>query len=952
MTAVTQDKDRVCCSQPTVKHPLDTSGHHMQGETSQDQDGIRTLILADLIEDTSSSHPVAFAERGDKEASLDFGNNHFDFVASPSSQGDHVRTEPFHIACEWEHTKDHIDALFTPWTEGPCMDLQTIDVHPMSRIALERCKEVDYIDVLDIFTDGSFCPQKAASPARGAWAFTIFCRGHTHAGEKASQWLGYYSGKVVEHTHQNNERCGVGVIEASPFEAERSALWWAAAYLLQSPLDCPACIHFDSTAAGDTASGNSTGGDWDSDFGIGATIRSVFQTVGHSREITFRHVKGHTGQAGNELADSIAFAQCSDAIPDGTPMISIPFIPRTSKSFMQWLFADQGGWDRPQLGHQHILFQGFRPAKELPFEWRPGDLHRPTTQHTVGVNMKILSYNVMTTRRYGSIGLLRQQLQEQAIHVAGFQETRDGASRVWPGQPYFRFCSAATDQGIGGLQLWISSQLPFAVREGRPIRFERKNFTVTLATPRLLIVHGHAAHIHFAFVVGHAPHSGDDSATDWWSRFSDEVAKIPERAHKIFMIDANSRMNRFDDHVCGPHGSVHSDTHEDCSDMFHRALIEHQMWLPATHASCHTGDHITWSIGDRPGAHLDYIAVPEAWQPGELASCVNADFLSGISLYDHKAVQLNCIVDLEGGTDAHHHRIPLDRVAMMTPEGKDRCRQIFEAMPRLPATTDPTIHCHVVEQFLQQELTLHFKLNRRKCKKQHISAASYENVLAHRHSRRSLRDCYRWKDHTILLFCFQRWAEARYLGTAAPVITLQEFINLVEDSPHRARGLLRKAQQAALNMRIRDHHAKSWHQRFSQQLADVGFTFAPAAIVIDDDDGSEQEGFLCPCCAKFFQTPHQVATHMMRQHGIHAQHYKWSNRTSCLCCMQEFFTTKRLAAHFQHGGRRCLQMLQQHYGDPSWLKDDRRLADHDHVPFTMVAGPPEEWCEQMDRVFP
>lgn len=82
----------------------------------------------------------------------------------------------------------------------------------------------------------------------------------------------------------------------------------------------------------------------------------------------------------------------------------------------------------------------------------------------------------------------------------------------------------------------------------------------------------------------------------------------------------------------------------------------------------------------------------------------------------------------------------------------------------------------------------------------------------------------------------------------------------------------------------------------------------------------------------------------MRAHGIHAEHYIWAVRTSCLCCMQEFFTKKRLAAHFQHGGVRCLEQLKPRYQDPTLLSQDQQLEGVDHIPFTPTAGPVEQWC--------
>lgn len=149
-------------------------------------------------------------------------------------------------------------------------------------------------------------------------------------------------------------------------------------------------------------------------------------------------------------------------------------------------------------------------------------------------------------------------------------------------------------------------------------------------------------------------------------------------------------------------------------------------------------------------------------------------------------------------------------------------------------------------------------------------------------------------------------------------LDIQEFIHMAEDSPQAARSLLRKSQQATLNQRLRERHTREWHQRFTTHLLDAGFQFPEETILVEDSQGEHdaEEGFLCPICAKCFDTPHQTATHLMRAHVHHADHYLWANRTSCLACMQEFHTWKRLAAHFQHGGVRCLAQLKAQFQSP------------------------------------
>eukprot|EP00438_Fugacium_kawagutii_P017628 Skav235502 [mRNA] locus=scaffold625:50873:56431:+ [translate_table: standard] len=683
----------------------------------------------------------------------------------------------------------------------------------MSEILLSQCRPLALIDRYEIFTDGSFRRSDDENAPTAAWAFTVFAHGTDQDGLSACEWKGYFAGEVIHHSTSEHDTKGIGVVDLSSYEAERSALWWAAAYLLQLPDSYPACLKFDSTSAGFSAAGRVAGKEDDGDVGIGATLRGIHQYLEQFRSITYQHVKGHTGQAGNELADAIADACCSGQIPDTTPDLDLAVLTRSAKDFMQWAFADAFQPDRPQLGDQAIWFQGFQPANQLPFSWRPGEVCRPSPASLVDVDLNFVSYNVMTMRRYGSVSLMKQSLSDHQVHVAGFQETRDQRSCVWPGNPFMRFCSAATSQGEGGLQLWISTAKPFATCQGRPLFFSKKHFTVAVATPRLLIVHAHVSGILFSFLVGHAPHSGDDRAEAWWATLQQHMRAIPEHSQKILMIDANSRMAGFNDEFCGPDGPDHRESHQDASDAFHQTLVENQMFLPSTLSRYHSGSHTTWSIGDREGGRLDYVAIPTSWKRGSHASQVAEDIRSGVSNHDHKAVFLRCHIALEGSVDRFHRRMPLDRHAMTTESGVETCRAIFQEMPRLPSSTDPTIHCHVVEQYLQQALETHFKLNRRAKKKHFLTDATYSAALK----------------HTSIMMCFQAWANISGLSTTAPRCTPEEFAGTLANIDQ---GIARLSQMRSSTLQALQTSLKADRHKHVQEVC-AQIAQAPFAEIWD-----------------------------------------------------------------------------------------------------------------------
>lgn len=88
------------------------------------------------------------------------------------------------------------------------------------------------------------------------------------------------------------------------------------------------------------------------------------------------------------------------------------------------------------------------------------------------------------------------------------------------------------------------------------------------------------------------------------------------------------------------------------------------------------------------------------------------------------------------------------------------------------------------------------------------------------------------------------------------IMSIQSFINLADEQPQRARGLIRRAQYAALNQRVKDSGVRKWHLDFSAHLQTLGFTFPEEAIQVEDSQDEQEEGFMCPQCAAVL--PHHI----------------------------------------------------------------------------------------------
>ena len=115
--------------------------------------------------------------------------------------------------------------------------------------------------------------------------------------------------------------------------------------------------------------------------------------------------------------------------------------------------------------------------------------------------------------------------------------------------------------------------------------------------------------------------------------------------------------------------------------------------------------------------------------------------------------------------------IRYDREALKTPEGKELCKKIFAEMPHIPYETNPTLHCHLIEQYLQQSLVRCFPFSRRRKKKSFIGDATYEKVLQLRSLRRLHRDYKLQHTRQLAFQTFMLWKSCTRLADAPESFT-------------------------------------------------------------------------------------------------------------------------------------------------------------------------------------
>ena len=219
---------------------------------------------------------------------------------------DHVPARTFDLTQQtmpFPHTFSQLWALMTPWPLTWLQySLKEIQLHPIAKQAVQEA--TDWCTIMSQWTDGP-------------WDFHLFTDGSAklekgHSGYSVVVLLRIGAalallGLVGEQLAGNPMTTWTS-LEGSALEAEQAAVAVALLWAIQMRSTIPALtctIHFDCLSAGLGASG-----DWQPVGALGAQTRHLdllAQSL-HGLTIQYQHVKGHEGNAWNELADGVARA--------------------------------------------------------------------------------------------------------------------------------------------------------------------------------------------------------------------------------------------------------------------------------------------------------------------------------------------------------------------------------------------------------------------------------------------------------------------------------------------------------------------------------------------------------------------------------------------------------------------------------------------------------------------
>eukprot|EP00438_Fugacium_kawagutii_P017942 Skav236602 [mRNA] locus=scaffold3534:112990:118749:+ [translate_table: standard] len=485
-----------------------------------------------------------------------------------------------------------------------------------------------------IYTDGTSLgwarrcnPHQAEELGHGdAWAFVVLGERYaTPDSPGALCFLGWHAQRVrygpQEPHHLGTDRIGSEM-------AEKEALTWAALWRLAQNNNRPTTFCVDSTSTAFQANGTFGTSDPSPCYHLMRGTFHALEEILPGTLLQIRHVHSHAGEPWNELVDAIAKQEAEEGFR----------LPRQDLDMRTW---------GPLLPHMWMLFsqhRGLPPLTADGFDIRPPALppldlpettpaSRADSQVHGHFDLVLASANVLSLSagpqgHGGKVDYIREQCQSLGIHVLGIQESRAPESFSSAGD-FLRFASGATN-GLYGVELWVSTRLPYGHISKKPLFFHRSHFVVTHRGPRAMYVKCLTPYLETHFLVLHAPHTGIEAGTRtaWWETLQTIVDHHRGHADLIVLADTNA--------TTGPSDHIHvleEADHSNVNTPLLRAFLEaNDLYLPATSA-VHTGTQSTWQSPDGLSqSRIDYVMFPRAFH----SHCVWSGVVMELDIGGHR----------------------------------------------------------------------------------------------------------------------------------------------------------------------------------------------------------------------------------------------------------------------------------------------------------------------------
>ena len=619
----------------------------------------------------------------------------------------------------------------TPWHNGNIQE------------CLQKILSQDTISLQDathiqIYTDGSHGRPDLEGLPVTTWAFAIL-------GWSDDEWrLVDWYGDALDLDPLSASWCGAQY--DTVLEGETSALLGAYLWILQAEHSVDFPVYSDSQLALNMSTGRYNIRPEDGLMLRTRATYQILQVLAHrTGRYQVQHVRAHQGHIGNELADFIA-----GGIRQG--LLKPRPIPR---HYAEWFHGNpprilQAGLVMdfvirplvmPEMNEKEITFPaGQHP--DLPPDWLP---QLPTTEKetaTLSPSLLLATFNVHTLRTKGGVAYLRAQLKAKRIFMIGLQETRTPQGACYDSD-YLRFCAPA-EHGQGGTEIWISSTIPYAYKNGQPQFMSRDAVQVLHSEAECIVAEILLGSKSLLCVVGHGPHKGypPRQISEWWHRISGITSRLKRSRPIVAFFDANASVSGFNPHF----GTVEEKAFDAAGHGLSRYCQDHSLFAPSTFDQWHYGSSTTWT-SSKAGVHgtrNDYVLLDIKWK-GDCNGSWTDDFVdAGHHMLDHSAA----IVSVTWTEHVHCTKkihTGYDRQKILQATETDWIN-FYSTCPSVPWTTDTTEHASIIEDFLSKRLTQFFPKDEKTKRNSVFSEKTWQTYRIKSKAKRCLTQCCRVHD--------------------------------------------------------------------------------------------------------------------------------------------------------------------------------------------------------------
>ena len=490
-----------------------------------------------------------------------------------------------------------------------------------------------------------------------------------------------------------------GLVEGALCEglSNNVAEYYAGIQAMLIALALPGCspvkVHYDNVLVAGALSGEAQGQahPW-LHFGLGLIGRLVMARRG----LSWTHVKGHSGNPWNDLADTAASAAGVGEVRSLLPPPALPTDEQLAADVAHLIAIryQLPGTLPPISGATATVTLGDPPR--IPIDWA-FPVRGGGEPHCGAVSCPIIvaTANVLSLGGTGSshaAGLMEtcrmREMQDiveaQRIHILAVQESRAPAAGLRSMGAYFAVATGTARNRANGTEIWISKDLPFDVG-GESIYAQPRMIAVLHTEPTMLAITLTIGPMRIGILTGQAPTSGKPKRVRvWWARFL-KVAIALRAATPLVMLpmDANARVGS------RPHPSI-GDLHPETQDAGGEGLLAVAdvigIIFPQTMRShyAQARGH-TWMSKRGRGYRNDFIGWPRACAGAELKAEVKYDLDISGGTIDHWMVKAEGTVMEQATTSLCMRRVlNYDKGLLLEPGHAESVAAALLLAPRWP----------------------------------------------------------------------------------------------------------------------------------------------------------------------------------------------------------------------------------------------------------------------------